>query len=252
MALALPLWSAPSSGSTGAGEQDDIGARCTGLLDQRHALLAVPGGVIRKAQRLSEIDAAIRAGCLGEDLPPAVRGRVLLFVASTSFPDRALAPEQRARLEETRTLLGQAAPKSREMILVLEQLAGLTEVISITESEHLLEEASRLRAEVYGPDSREAALAQHLRVAYTRFRSATATEQRADLTVARQMAESFLRDSLARFGEGDPVTVVAWSDLAEIVRELEGPEAADLLLEEHVHPYREALTRGLRLAGLVD
>jgi len=206
----------------------------------------------RKAQRLAKIDEDLRGGCLGEDLAPEVRGKVLLFVASSGGAERGTEQDRRAWLEEARTLLRQAAPRSREMILVLEQLAGLSEVISITESEHLLEEASRLRAEVYGPDSREAALGQHLRVAYTRFRSATAAEQRADLTVARQVAESFLRDSLARFGEGDPVTVVAWSDLAEIVRELEGPEAADLLLEEHVHPYREALTRGFRLAGLVD
>lgn len=251
MTVAL-LWSAPTSGAAGAGEQDDISARCADLLDQRHALLAVPGGVTRKVQRLSEIDAAIRGGCLGEDLAPAVRGRVLLFVASTTDRDRALALDQRARLEEARTLLGQAAPKSREMILVLEHLAGLSGVYSIEESDHLLEEALRLRAEIYGIDSREAALVQHHRVAFARFRGATESEQQADLPVARQLAESFVRDSVARFGEGDPVTVVAWSDLADIVRGLEGSEAADLLLEEHVHPYLEAQTRGFRLAHLVD
>lgn len=248
----LLLWSAPTSGAAGAGEQDDISARCADLLDQRHALLAVPGGVTRKVQRLSEIDAAIRGGCLGEDLAPAVGGRVLLFVSETTDLDRALAHEQQARLEEARALLGQAAPKSREMILVLERIAGLTGVYSVAESDQLLEEALRLRAEVYGPDSREAALGQRLRVAYVRFRGATESEQQADLPAARELAESFVRDSVARFGEGDPVTVVAWSDLAEIVRGLEGSDAAELLLEEHVHPYRGALTRGFRLAHLVD
>lgn len=252
MTVALLLWSAPTSGTAGAGEQDDIAARCADLLDQRHALLAVPGGVTRKVERLSEIDAAIRSGCLGEDLAPAVRGRVLLLVASTTDRDRALAHEQQARLEEARTLLGQAAPKSREMILVLEALAGLTDVYSVPESDLLLDEAQRLRAQIYGLDSREAALVQHHRVAYARFRGATESEHLADLPAARQLAESFVRDSVARFGEGDPVTVVAWSDLAEIVRGLEGSDAADLLLEEHVYPYREAQTRGFRLAHLVD
>jgi len=225
--------------------------RCEGLLRERQAIVSEPGRASRDAKLVQPLGSEIRDSCLGPGIDPAIRGKALLEVAMAAGPE-VPETERRALLAEARGLLEQAAPRSREQVLVLEQLATLSAEFPPMESESLLQQALRLREEIYGAKSRKAFLGRYRLVAYFRFRGTTEAEQRADLPLARECAERFVRGSVELFGEGDPATVFAWSALADIVRELEGSEAADQLLEDHVYPYGTALTAGIRLALLID
>lgn len=226
-------------------------SRCEGWLREREAIVAEVGRPSREGPLFFELGRQIHEQCLGPAIAPRVRGVALLADARASGPDRPAA-EQRALLEEARRLLQKEAPKSRESILVLEQLASLTGEFSLSECESFLEESLRLRGEVFGAESRKAIAGRHKLVAFLRFRGRTELEVRADLPTARSEAERFVQESVALFGEGDPVTVLAWADLAEILGESGRQDAAESLREKHVYPYPGAFTTGSRLAELIE
>lgn len=242
LGLALVLAGSPLSASSERATPDDLGARCDPIVEAGEAFLR--GGPVADASAASTL-ARVRDG-LGfcRDPRVAAQTRVRLLLIASTIGETNHHETARVLLEEAHEIVLSEAPRAREHVLVLEALSGNAfGRAEYAAARQYMEEALRLRAELWGASSPEAIDGQ---IALVFYELAEASAfQAGDFGVALAKAKAALETSQRLFGQDASVTTRAWAAYAAVIRALGQVDKAEELLEQHALPGLEHLDEPL-------
>lgn len=243
LGLALVLAGSPLSASSEGATPDDLGARCDAIVQAGEVFLR--GGPEADANAAATF-AGVRDGlgpCRDPRVAPQTRVRLLLvasMIGETNHHETA-----RALLEEAHEIVLAEAPRAREHVLVLEALSGSAfGRAEYAAARHYMEEALRLRAELWGASSPEAIDGWIARV-YFDLAEASALSEPGDFGAALANAKAALETSQRLFGQDASVTTRAWAAYSAVLRALGQVDKAQELFEQHALPRSEHLDEPL-------
>ena len=237
--LAVP----PLEGLPAPDSSADLNGQCAAIVQQGEAWLrGDPGSTAAATSTLRSVRDGI-GPCRDPRVAAPTRVR-LLWIASMIGETNHLEAA-RVLLEEAHEIVRSEAPRSREHVLVLEALSGNEFGFArYATARQFMEEALRLREELWGASSPEAIDGQ-LALVYYELAEASALAAPGDSSAALAAAEAALETSQRLFAQDASVTTRAWAAYAAVLRAQGHVDKGQELFEQHVSPNLEDLDEPL-------
>lgn len=237
--LAVP----PLEGLPAPDSSADLNGQCAAIVRQGEAYLRGDPGLTAPATATLR---SVRDG-IGPCRDPRVAAptRVRLLWIASMIGETNHLEAARVLLEEAYGIALSEAPRSREHVLVVEALSGNEFGFArYATARQFMEEALRLREELWGASSPEAIDGQ-LALVYYELAEASALAAPGDSSAALARAEAALETSQRLFGQDASVTTRAWAAYAAVLRAQGHVDRGQELFEQHVSPNLEDLDEPL-------